>query len=89
MGFNILPKRNINQEWQDEHADYDDSEYIDEDDCEDDDILDEDLEEQQVVWFLSGTRQYVLGRRTAAYRLRQYADNPRKEKEDDKRQTKG
>ncbi len=45
MGFNILPKRNINQQWQDEHADYDDSEYIDEDDCEDDDILDEDLEE--------------------------------------------
>ena len=44
MGFNITPKRNINQEWQDEHADYDDSEYIDEDDCEDDDILDEDLE---------------------------------------------
>ncbi len=48
MGFNILPKRNINQAWQDEHADYDDSEYIDEydceDDCEDDDILDEDLE---------------------------------------------
>jgi len=44
MMFNILPKRSVNQEWQDEHADYDDSEYIDEDDCEDDDILDEDLE---------------------------------------------
>ena len=45
MGFNILPKRNINQAWQDEHADYDDSEYIeDEEDYEDDDILDEDLE---------------------------------------------
>ncbi len=44
MGFNITPKRNINQAWQDEHADYDDSEYIDEDDCEDDVILDEDLE---------------------------------------------
>ena len=34
MGFNILPKRNINKQWQDEHADYDDSEYIDDDDCE-------------------------------------------------------
>ncbi len=52
MGFNITPKRNINQEWQDEHADYDDSEYSEyidvddcEDDCEDDDILDEDLEQ--------------------------------------------
>ena len=45
MGFNILPKRNINQQWQDDHADYDDSEsYDEEDDCEDDDILDEDLE---------------------------------------------
>ena len=52
MGFNILPKRNINQEWQDEHADYDDSESYEydeeeddcEEDCEDDDILDEDLE---------------------------------------------
>ena len=48
MGFNILPKRNINQAWQDEHADYDDSESYEydeeEEDCEDDDILDEDLE---------------------------------------------
>ena len=45
MGFNITPKRNINQQWQDDHCDYDDSEYIEDDDCEDDDILDEDLEQ--------------------------------------------
>jgi hypothetical protein len=45
MGFNITPKRDINQQWKDDHCDYDDSEYYDEDECEDDDILDEDLEE--------------------------------------------
>ena len=53
MGFNILPKRNINQQWQDDHCDYDydydDSESYEydeeEEDCEDDDILDEDLEQ--------------------------------------------
>jgi hypothetical protein len=30
----------------------------------------------------------MLGRRTAAYRLRQYADNPRKEKEDENNRSK-
>jgi hypothetical protein len=47
MGFNITPKRDINQQWKDDHCDYDDSEYYDEydDECEDDDFLDEDLEE--------------------------------------------
>ena len=44
MGFNILPKRSVSQQWKDDHCDYDDSEYLDEEDFEDDDILDEDLE---------------------------------------------
>jgi hypothetical protein len=45
MGFNIRPKRDINQQWKDDHCDYDDSEYYDEDDECEDDFLDEDLEE--------------------------------------------
>lgn len=44
------------------------------------------LEEYHAALKAQGTRDpaeiVVLGRRTAAYRLRQYADNPRKEKED-------
>ena len=50
MWFNITPKRDINQQWKDDHCDYDDSEYDSEydreyyDECEDDDFLDEDLE---------------------------------------------
>ena len=56
MGFNITPKRNINQAWQDDHCDYDDSESYEydeeEEDCEEDDILDEDLEQQVSGSFL-------------------------------------
>jgi hypothetical protein len=47
MGFNITPKRDISQQWKDDHCDYDDSEYYDEydDEYDEDDVLDEDLEE--------------------------------------------